>query len=121
MKRVLIVEDDPVGKVVMQKMLESDFECDIADSGQQAIHMVSQKHYDGLVLDINLGDDSIDGCQLLSQVRSMNGYQSIPAVATTAYAMNGDRERFLESGFDAYVSKPIRVMELLETVHQVFG
>ncbi|AFG36325.1 response regulator [Spirochaeta africana] len=121
MKRVLIVEDDPVGKVVMQRMLETDFSCDVAETAEEAMGLVQQTRYAGLVLDINLGDDSIDGCRLLARIRQLDGYQEIPAVATTAYAMNGDRERFLDSGFNAYVSKPVRISELLETMHRVFG
>lgn len=119
MKRILIVEDDPVGKVVLQKMLERDFLCDIASTGEEALQLAGQQIYAALVLDINLGDDEMDGCCLLKAIRQLDGYSSIRAVATTAYAMSGDRERFLESGFDAYISKPIRMQELLDTVNDI--
>ena len=121
MKYILIVEDDPVGKVVMQKMLESDFSCVVAERADEAIALVQRERFDGLVLDIHLGDDSIDGCMLLSKIRQINGCEQLPAVATTAYAMTGDKERFLQSGFDGYISKPVRVQELLSTMHDVFG
>ena len=120
MKRILIVEDDPVGKVVMQKMLESDFKCTVVESADEALNLASREQFDGLILDINLGVGAMDGCELLSRLRDMEGYGGIRAVATTAYAMEGDRERFLNSGFNAYVAKPVRVVELLDTVHGIF-
>lgn len=120
MKYILIVEDDPVGKVVMQKMLETDFSCVVVETPGEALEHVRQNPVDGLVLDINLGDDSIDGSRLLQEIRKIEGYGGIRAVATTAYAMSGDEQHFLDSGFNAYVSKPVRVNELLETMHRVF-
>ncbi len=120
MRRILIVEDDPVGKVVTQKMLELHFSCEVTDTAIGALKAVDEEFFDVLVLDINLGNDSMDGIELLRQIREKPGYETIKAVATTAYAMEGDKERFLSLGFDAYVSKPIRIAELVSTMEQLF-
>jgi CheY-like chemotaxis protein len=65
-------------------------------------------------MDIRLPD--IDGVEALSQLRADERTASIPVLAVTAQAMQGDRERFLAAGFDGYLSKPIDVGQLLEAV-----
>ncbi|MEL6150515.1 MAG: response regulator, partial [Chloroflexota bacterium] len=68
------------------------------------------------LLDINLPD--MDGIEVCKHLRSADETAWIPVVALTANAMHGDRERFLESGMDGYLAKPITRNELLSTVKQ---
>ena len=65
-------------------------------------------------MDIQLPD--IDGVEALGRLRADARTASIPVLAVTAQAMEGDRERFLAAGFDDYVSKPVDVVELVATV-----
>jgi CheY-like chemotaxis protein len=65
-------------------------------------------------MDIRLPD--MDGLEALVRLRGSPGTAAIPVVAVTAQAMKGDRERFLAAGFDGYLSKPVEIDELLETV-----
>ena len=58
----------------------------------------------------------IDGVEALARLRADERTASIPVLALTAQAMHGDRERFLEAGFDGYLSKPVDVVELLRTI-----
>jgi CheY-like chemotaxis protein len=67
-------------------------------------------------MDIQLPD--LDGVQALHRLRANAGTATIPVLALTAQAMQGDRERFLAEGFDGYVSKPVNVRELLGIVRQ---
>ena len=69
---------------------------------------------DLVLMDIQLPD--IDGVEALMQLRADARTASIPVLALTAQAMDGDRERFLAAGFDGYVSKPVNVVELIGTV-----
>ena len=67
-------------------------------------------------MDIQLPD--LDGIAALGRLRADERTASIPVLALTAQAMQGDRERLLAAGFDGYVSKPVDVVELLDTVRR---
>jgi len=67
-------------------------------------------------MDIQLPD--LDGAEALRRLRSDERTAGIPVLALTAQAMQGDRERFLAAGFDGYLSKPVDVDELIETVRR---
>jgi two-component system cell cycle response regulator DivK len=69
---------------------------------------------DLVLMDIQLPD--IDGVEALGRVRSDDGFASVPILALTAQAMEGDRERFLAAGFDGYLSKPVDIAEFVATV-----
>ena len=62
----------------------------------------------------------IDGIEALGRIQADERTRAIPVVALTAQAMSGDRERFLESGFDGYISKPVDVLEFIQTVAGYF-
>jgi two-component system cell cycle response regulator DivK len=69
---------------------------------------LAAQHHPALVLmDIQLPD--MDGWEALQQLRADPRTADIPVVAVTAFAMEGDRERFLQGGFDGYITKPIDV------------
>jgi two-component system cell cycle response regulator DivK len=63
----------------------------------------------------------IDGVEALEQLRQDERTSSIPVLALTAQAMSGDRKRFLDAGFDGYLSKPVDVAELLQAVREHCG
>jgi len=73
-----------------------------------------------VLLDINL-DRSPTGMDLLASMRELSPYASTPAIAMTAFALAGDRERFLKEGFDEYVGKPFTADQLLAAVDNVFA
>ena len=70
-------------------------------------------------MDIQLPD--IDGVEALARLRADARTASIPVVALTAQAMHGDRERFLDAGFDAYISKPVDIVGFVKTVKEHCG
>jgi len=70
-------------------------------------------------MDIRLPD--IDGLEALRRLRGAEKTASIPVLAVTAQAMKGDRERFIEAGFDGYLSKPVDLDELLDYVGHFAG
>ena len=63
----------------------------------------------------------IDGVEALARLRGDERTASIPVLALTAQAMHGDRERFLEAGFDDYISKPVDVAALLRTIEEHYA
>ena len=87
-----------------------------ATTGTQAVELAADHAPELVLMDIHLPD--IDGVEALGRLRADRRTASIPVLALTAQAMEGDRERFLGSGFDGYVSKPVDVIELLGIVRR---
>jgi two-component system, cell cycle response regulator DivK len=115
MAAVLIAEDNEKNMKLFRDVLQaSGYETLEATTGEQAIELATQ-HVPALVLmDIQLA--GMDGLTALRRLREDERTASIPVVALTAQAMTGDRERFLEAGFDGYMSKPVNVVEFIGMV-----
>ena len=110
--RLLLVEDHTDTQQLLMEVLEDMYEVSVAGQASEAFLLASQRSFDVILMDINLGEGP-NGTELLRQLRALPEYAEKPIVAVTAYALPGDRERFLEMGFTAYVSKPFDVDELL--------
>ena len=116
-EEILVVEDNEKNMKLVRDVLEAKgYRILQATTGGRAVELATE-HRPGLVLmDIHLPD--IDGVQALARLRADDRSASIPVVALTAQAMQGDRERFLAAGFDGYISKPVNIVELVGTVKQ---
>ena len=114
-ERVLVVEDNEKSMKLFRDVLQATGHDTLeARSGEQAVEL-ALSHVPALVLmDVQL--PGIDGVEALSRIREDERTAAIPVLALTAQAMEGDRERFLEAGFDGYLSKPVDVAELLRIV-----
>jgi len=117
-EQILVVEDNEKSmKLFRDILLATGYRALEATNGGQAVDLAAE-HAPALVLmDIHLPD--LDGVQALGRLRADERTASIPVLAVTALAMQGDRERFLAAGFDGYVSKPVNVAELLEAVRRI--
>jgi CheY-like chemotaxis protein len=114
-ERVLVVEDNDTSMKLFRDVLQvSGYSTFEATTGEEAVEL-ALVHEPALVLmDVQL--PGIDGVEALEKLRQDERTASIPVLALTAQAMSGDRERFLDAGFDGYLSKPVDVAELLEAV-----
>ena len=110
--RLLLVEDHEDTRQLLVEVLEDSYDVSVASQAAEAYLLALQRPFDLILMDIDLGEGP-DGAELLRQLRAVPEYADVPMVAVTAFAMPGDRERFLEMGFTAYVSKPFDVDELL--------
>ncbi len=108
--QILLVEDNPDNRLLVAVLLEERYRVVEAASAEEALVLLPMLSLDLLLIDISL--PGMDGVELLAAVRRRPG-RRLPAIAFTAHAMEGDRERFLEQGFDAYLSKPILHESLL--------
>jgi CheY-like chemotaxis protein len=81
------------------------------------VELAVEHEPDLVLMDVQLPD--IDGVEALGRLRADERTASIPVLALTAQAMHGDRERFLAVGFDGYVSKPVDIVALVDTVKVV--
>ncbi len=124
--KVLIVEDDKMNMIVISKFIEPYFTVSKAYDGVEAIQIIKdaeQKdlHFDFMLFDINL-PAPWDGLKLMHWIRKQYPhYQNIPFIAQTAYAMTGDRERFVDAGFNGYIAKPITKDKLLMIISSVMN
>ena len=114
-EQVLVVEDNEMNmKLFRDILVATGYRTLEATTGGAAVEMASEHTPDLVLMDIQLPD--LDGVQALYRLRANARTATIPVLALTAQAMQGDRERFLAEGFDGYVSKPVNVRELIEIV-----
>ncbi len=118
--RLLIVEDNDDNAEIIKLYVKGRFYIDRAPDANTAIKMVKEKHFSGILMDINLGA-GIDGLKAANAIRKINGYQNIPIIAITGYTMSGDREKILEGGCTHYLGKPFSQQELIDLLSEIFG
>ncbi|HSD57206.1 MAG TPA: response regulator [Methanotrichaceae archaeon] len=116
--RILVAEDNPVNlKVVTRTLGRMGYRPDIASSGLEVLDALQINRYDLILMDIQMPDmDGIEGTKLIRALHP--GGQNPRIVAMTALAMDGDKERCFEAGMDDYLSKPVRVEELVSVLER---
>ncbi len=105
MKTIAVVEDNADIRLLLGAILGDRYHVvDYAD-GAEALAGLRRARPDLVLLDISL--PGMDGCEVLRRLRADEALRGLPVIALTAHAMAGDRERYLATGFDHYVTKPI--------------
>jgi CheY-like chemotaxis protein len=118
MIRILVAEDNAVNRELLRELLEArGYAVSEACDGQEALHMIEQAQPELLLLDI--GMPVLDGFAVIRRIRENPLMARLPVVAVTAYAMRGDREKILKSGFDGYLSKPLNPSSLTEELDRL--
>jgi len=117
-KTVLIVENDPINMLIAHKFLEDRFDVDSSFSGEKALEMIAEKAYDVVIMDINLGEDTLDGIEAMKRIREMQDREQTGVFAITSYAMHEDKDRFLNLGFDEYFAKPYDKNILIQAIER---
>jgi two-component system cell cycle response regulator DivK len=116
-EQILVVEDNERNMKLFRDVLTAKgYRTLEATTAMQAVELAADHAPRLVLMDIHLPD--FDGVEALGRLRADRRTASIPVLALTAQAMAGDRERFLGSGFDGYISKPVDVVELLEIVER---
>ncbi len=119
--RLLLVEDNLVNqKVVLAILRKKGYHIDVANDGREALAKLSAADadapYDLVLMDVQM--PVLDGLECTRLIRSEVRWDHLPVVAMTAHAMNGDRERCLQSGMNAYISKPVQPAHLIATIER---
>ncbi|HHX17949.1 MAG TPA: response regulator, partial [Clostridium sp.] len=120
--KVLIVEDDEVNQMVLSKAIKGEGHLvSTANNGVEALNLIKEKKFDLILMDIQMPE--MDGIETTKRIREMeNGtYEHVPIIAITAHALKGDREKFLLSGMDSYIAKPIKFEELFSIINDIFN
>ncbi|HTK37998.1 MAG TPA: PAS domain S-box protein, partial [Pyrinomonadaceae bacterium] len=120
--RILLVDDDLDSLKPLQLFLEGQ-KASVAgaQSAAEALTKLTAHRFDIMITDI--GMPAVDGFELISKMRSSNNGndRNLPAIAVTAYASPGDRERAFAAGFQAHLAKPVNFDEVLSAVKRVLG
>jgi CheY-like chemotaxis protein len=120
MKRILIAEDNAVNRELLRELLEMrGYDVIEACDGQEALQKIAEAPPDILLLD--LGMPVLDGFGTVLKIRENPHLNSLPVLAVTAYAMRGDREKILNSGFNGYLSKPINPSALDQELERLLN
>ncbi len=114
-KTVLVVEDNDLDMKLFRDLLElAGYNVLEAKDGIEGWRMARERRPDLILMDIRLPDAS--GLEVTKWLKNDETLKSIPVIAVTAFAMAGDREKILEGGCDAYISKPISISKFLQTL-----
>jgi len=111
--RILVAEDSVVNCKMMEAILRMEgHRVRFADNGRKAVDAWQQETFDLILMDIQMPE--MDGVQATTAIRAIEAEKGghIPIIALTAYAMSGDKQRFLDAGMDAYLAKPITAEQL---------
>ena len=119
-KKILVVEDNPRNMRLIEVTLKARGYLILgARDGEKGLKTALAERPDLIIADIQL--PKMDGLELIRRLKERPGFEHIPVIALTAYAMKGDKGRFLEAGCDAYLSKPIDTRELPRLVEEMLS
>ncbi|HEY3742596.1 MAG TPA: response regulator [Bryobacteraceae bacterium] len=120
--RILLTEDNAVNQRLALRLLEKEgHTIVVADDGAKALRACEESTFDLILMDVQMPVmDGLEATAAIRKIEQITG-QHVPIIAMTAHAMAGDRMRFLQAGMDGYVSKPIRLQELLKAIDAAFS
>ena len=124
--QILLAEDNLVNQKLAQRVMEKlGHAITVVETGTQAVVAASRGHFDLILMDVQMPE--MDGLEATRSIREAERKPAdegrprrrIPIVAMTAHAMSGDRDLCLAAGMDGYISKPINLQTLVETIERV--
>jgi len=119
--KILVAEDNDINRKLIKRTLENyNAEVTLANNGEEALNEVKSRKFDLIFMDIAMPVmDGVEALHAILNYELNSGIKHTPVVALTANALKGDRERFLNEGFDEYVTKPIKSTSI-EVILQMF-
>lgn len=115
LKRILVAEDHIESQKAVQMVLqEYNVKVDIAHDGEEAIDMALSNNYDIIFMDCMMPD--IDGYKATQTIREQEGNKHNIIIAMTANIFQSGKDKWLEVGVDAYISKPVSISQLHDVV-----
>jgi two-component system cell cycle response regulator DivK len=116
-KRILVVEDQEDNRQIIRDLLSAtDYEVMEAESGEQGLESVAKQRPNLILMDIQL--PGMDGYEATRRIKADPALRSIPIIAVTSYALNGEEQKARAAGCDAYVPKPYSPRQLLAKIRQ---
>ena len=120
--QILLAEDDETTVFSISRLLEkSGHSVTVAHNGQEALEMHEAHDFDLILMDVSMPVmDGIEACQRIRGSRNSHK-RDIPIIALTAYAMGGDKEKFLTAGMSGYVAKPVSMESLMQIMAETLA
>ena len=115
MKKMLVIEDDELFQLILQRSFSNSMEIDSCYSVKQFYESFDGKQYDIITMGISLVGDK-NGLELTRELKAYPVYQNTPILCITAHAFKTDEEKAYESGVDLFITKPVRINELRKHV-----
>jgi CheY-like chemotaxis protein len=117
---ILLVEDDPVSQLIMKQISKlKGWHLKVSSNGREALDICANNDFDLILMDIQMPEMSgFEVTKVIREREKLTGHH-IPIIATTAYAMSGDKERCLANGMNDYISKPIDINRLHESIERL--
>ena len=118
--RILLVEDNLVNqKLALALLKRFGFVADVVGNGKLALDALASTDYDLVLMDVQMPEmDGLEATRRISDGQAGKANSALPIIAMTAHAMKGDREKCLDAGMTDYVSKPIKLDTLLQTIEK---
>lgn len=111
-RRILVVEDNVINQKVITALLrKAEYEVEVASDGALALERLNASPFDLVLMDVQM--PVMDGLETTRRLRADPRFETLPVVALTAHAMNGDREKCLAAGMNGYLAKPVDHRHLL--------
>jgi PAS domain S-box-containing protein len=118
--RILLAEDNVSNQKVAQQMLERlGYKVDIVANGIEALHALERRHYDVVLMDVKM--PVMDGLEATRIIRQRWSDKGPKIIAITAYALEGDREKFMAAGMDSYIAKPVQIEDLARVLRDAIA
>jgi len=116
-RRVLLVDDDPIARMITQAMLrQAGLEVTAATNGRQACEIVSRSRHDLILLDMEM--PVMNGVEAARAIRGLEHGREVPIIAMTANAFTEDRTLCLDAGMDEFLAKPVDAREFFSTIRR---
>ncbi len=115
----LYIEDQVDSQILFKVQMKELKEIKFAVSFEEALPLLDENHFDFVVMDINLQGE-YNGLDALKIIHKMPNYENIPIIAVTAYVLPGDKEKFIATGFNDFISKPIFREKMIESLEKIF-
>ena len=116
-KTILVVEDNELNMKLFHDLLKNrGYKVVQTRDGMEALKLAHQHKPDLIIMDIQLPE--VSGLEVTKWIKAEGALKTIPIIAVTAFAMKGDEEKIRESGCEAYIAKPMSVMNFLNTVER---
>jgi len=116
--RILLAEDDPSNQLVMSKLLEkAGHTVTVVENGRLVLELLAERDFDFILMDVQMPImNGVDATTAIRTSATLGRKKEIPIIALTAYAMVGDREKFLAAGMNDYLSKPVTMDDLRKVI-----
>lgn len=112
-RKILIVDDNRINRVVTQRILEKrDFECLVAQSGEEALEILKREHLDLVLMDVNM--PGMNGMETTEKIREFN--KEIPIIALTAVEVGEMKDEILRAGMNDIINKPYDIPQFFNTI-----